>query len=310
MLTPEQLERRRHGIGSSDIAAIVGLSSWASPIDVWLEKTGRAVPSHNGDGLQLEIGNALEPLIAKLYTRDTGAQLRDPAQTVVSTPFEWKLATPDRIRVVDDVPVECKVAYTSDGWGEPGTDEIPQQYILQCQWQLDVLGADVAHVAAIIGRTFGIYVIRRDEALCEALTEAGERFWKDYVLPGMQPPVTAHERDKAYLQQAFANYQTKVVEATEHHECLAADLAVAREQQRLAEERVELFSNQLREQIGDAEGIQGAGWKCTWKAPKPTKKVDWEAVAQDLCVDEMTIARHTTEKQNSRRFLFTQKGSR
>ena len=35
------LELRRHSIGGSDAAGIVGLSKWASPYSVWAEKTGR-----------------------------------------------------------------------------------------------------------------------------------------------------------------------------------------------------------------------------------------------------------------------------
>jgi len=39
-LTTEQREIRRRYLGSSDIAAIFGMSPWKSAYDVWLEKTG------------------------------------------------------------------------------------------------------------------------------------------------------------------------------------------------------------------------------------------------------------------------------
>lgn len=35
------LEFRKEGIGGSDAAAIVGLSKWKSPYQLWLEKTGQ-----------------------------------------------------------------------------------------------------------------------------------------------------------------------------------------------------------------------------------------------------------------------------
>ena len=38
------LEARKAGIGGSDIGAIMGLSKWKSPVDVWLDKTGRVEP--------------------------------------------------------------------------------------------------------------------------------------------------------------------------------------------------------------------------------------------------------------------------
>jgi predicted phage-related endonuclease len=43
MNTPEQwLADRRKCIGGSDIDAILGLSPYRTPVDVWAEKTGRS----------------------------------------------------------------------------------------------------------------------------------------------------------------------------------------------------------------------------------------------------------------------------
>lgn len=308
MLTEAQLLARRSGIGSSDIAPVCGLSSWSSPIDVWLSKTGQAAPPRDGDGLQLEVGHYLEPLCAELYTRQTGEALQDPQTVFRSARFPWQLATPDRLRITDGHSVECKIAYSADGWGEQGTDEVPQEYVCQKQWQLDVLGLDWGHFAAIVGRSFRIYTVRKDEDLCGALREAAERFWTDYVLKGVQPPVTAHERDRLYLQQRFADYESKMVEALPVHEELAGLLAEARARLERVNGEVELYSNQMRELIGDNEGIKGVDWKCTWKAPKTSTITNWEAVARELGADAEVIAKHSRPKQNSRRFLFTHKG--
>ena len=38
------LERRRSGIGGSDIAAIIGISPWKTPRDIYLAKKGLAEP--------------------------------------------------------------------------------------------------------------------------------------------------------------------------------------------------------------------------------------------------------------------------
>lgn len=309
MLTEAQLVERRSGIGSSDIAAVCGLSTWASPIDVWLSKTGQAGPAREGDDLQLEMGHYLEPLCAARYTRVTGEQLDDPKIVAHSALRAWQLASPDRLRVTERWPVECKIDYSADGWGDDGTDQVPQQYICQVQWQMDVLGADVAHIAAILGRQFRIFVVRKDEELCQGLVQAGERFWKDYVLTGVQPPVTAHERDTMYLQQRFEKYTAKMVEATAEHYRLALQLAAAESRFERDQEDVELISNRLRESIGDMEGISGDDWKCTWKAPKASVLVDWEAVAAELSAPDELVQKHSRLKKCSRRFLFTHKGS-
>ena len=307
MLTAEQILERRRGIGSSEIAAVCGISSWGSPLSVWLSKTGQAA-ANDADVLHFDIGDALEPVCARWYARRMGELLEDPKRVFHHPDREWQCAMPDRLRKNDGRPVECKVSYTSEGWGDEGSDEVPQEYLCQVQWQLDVLGADFAHIAAIIGRQFRVYTVRRDDDLIAALREAGERFWHDYVLTGVQPPVTAHDADRKWLQERFAKYESgQLIKAEAVHDEVARGYAEARTRLESAEADEMLFGNMLRELIGDAEGVTGDGWKATWKAPKPGSKVDWEAVAKELGASPALIAKHTVPKQASRRFLFTQK---
>ncbi|HYG12343.1 MAG TPA: YqaJ viral recombinase family protein [Pyrinomonadaceae bacterium] len=305
MLTAEQLDVRRGGIGSSDIAGVCGLSEWASPLTVWLRKTGQDAGS---DSLQLRIGSHMEPLIAALYTERTGDALTNPDQVFRSGERPWQLATPDRLRVRDDGIVELKNAYMATGWGEEGTDDIPQEYVCQVQWQMDVMGAEFAHVAAIVGRSFRLYSIRYDSDLCLALREAAERFWTDYVVAGVQPPVSANDNDRAWLQGRFASHSDKLLIADESVEDMARRYRQARLMREAAEAEEDLAANQLREFIGAAAGVNGERWKATWKAPKPTNIVDWKAVAEELCATPDVVAKHTSPKKNSRRFLFTWKG--
>lgn len=305
MLTAQQIIDRRAGIGSSDIAAVCGLSGWTSPIGVWLDKTGRRVENDN-NALRFEIGHALEPLIADLYTRQTGEALSDPKRVFRSAKHDWQLASPDRLRV-DGNPVECKNdRYAAGEWGESGSDEVPTQYICQVQWQMDVLGADYAHIAAVLGDRFKVFTIRYDADLCEGLREAAERFWVDYVLTGTQPPVTGHEADTSYLQKRFALYESgKMLTADCDVESLAIEYAKAKEAFGHAEAAVDELGNRMRQIIGDAEGISGAAWKATWKAPKAAERVDWEAVARELGASDALIKQYTSLKAASRRFLFT-----
>lgn len=305
MLTAEQLDLRRGGIGSSEIAAICGLSAWASPLSVWLRKMGQG---ENSNALPLRIGSQLEPLIADLYTEKTGERLTNPDTVYRSDQFEWQLATPDRIRVSDGGIVECKNAYMATGWGDEGTDQIPQEYVCQVQWQMDVMGADFTHVAAITGRNFGVYVVTRDDDLCEALRDAAARFWHDYVLAGVQPPVSANDNDRKWLQDKFASHTDKLLIATDLEEAIAAQFHQARLQREAAVADEDLAANRLREFIGEAAGVNGSNWKATWKAPKLTNVVNWEAVAKELGASPELIAKHTGQKKNSRRFLFTWKG--
>lgn len=84
---------RSKGIGGTDIAAIVGLNPWKSPIDVYMEKTGLVEPIPDNENLYW--GRELEPAVLRRYAKETGYVLRpgDPIQGAEP----WILGTPDAL---------------------------------------------------------------------------------------------------------------------------------------------------------------------------------------------------------------------
>lgn len=76
-LTEKQLEFRRNGIGSSDIAAIVGLSRYRKPIDVYADKRGLTEPQPETPAMKA--GSRMEPVTAQYFQDATGANLIRPA---------------------------------------------------------------------------------------------------------------------------------------------------------------------------------------------------------------------------------------
>ena len=67
----EWLAIRQTGLGGSDIAAALGVSPWKTPVELWMEKTGQKTDDA-GNPLLLDIGSALEDLVAKNYETKTG----------------------------------------------------------------------------------------------------------------------------------------------------------------------------------------------------------------------------------------------
>jgi putative phage-type endonuclease len=309
-LTQQQLELRRQGIGSSDIAAICGLSRWASPIDVFLDKVNGTRLIENT--IPLRMGHALEPLIAELYAERTTHHL-DICNTIVHPTRSWQLATPDRLAVIGKVGsqmlkvVECKKAWSSDGWGEEGTDQVPQDYLVQTQWQMDVAGLDEADIAVLMGHRFAIYCVRRDDELCEQLRVAAESFWIHNVLAKQPPPIDGSEGMKRYLSEKYGTPDKVMLESDDGVSQLAVQLARVKEEIETLTSKEELLKNRLRDFIGDSYGVQGDCWKATWGKCKDGKKVDWEAVAKELGAAPEVISRHTKTKPGHRTLRFTWK---
>ena len=71
----EWLERRRSGIGGSDVAPILGMSKWRTAYDVWLSKTAET-PEEDRTTMPMLLGNVLEPEVLRLYEQQTGVSVR------------------------------------------------------------------------------------------------------------------------------------------------------------------------------------------------------------------------------------------
>lgn len=146
------LDARKQGIGSSDVAAAVGLNPYKSQLELWLEKTGRdgnlpKADPHDEES-PLYWGTLLEPLVAAHYTKRTGHRVRR-INTVLQHPDpgkHWMLANIDReiIGVPDVHILECKTAGINGAklW-KAG---VPEYVQLQVMHQLAVTGKRAADV--------------------------------------------------------------------------------------------------------------------------------------------------------------------
>lgn len=59
------LENRKSGIGSSEIATIVGLNPYETPYQLWLRKTGQVPPKE--ENFFMKAGHYLEDAVARFY---------------------------------------------------------------------------------------------------------------------------------------------------------------------------------------------------------------------------------------------------
>ena len=53
MTREDWLQERRRGIGGSEAAAILGLSPWATPLDVYLDKIGEGEEVEETEAMQM-----------------------------------------------------------------------------------------------------------------------------------------------------------------------------------------------------------------------------------------------------------------
>ena len=92
----EWLAERNKGIGGSDIATILGLSKWKSPLQLFLEKTGKVVAEDLSDKEVIYWGNVLEDVVAKEFERRTGKKVRKRNVMFCDDKYPYMRANVDR----------------------------------------------------------------------------------------------------------------------------------------------------------------------------------------------------------------------
>lgn len=299
------LQERQKGIGGSDAAAAVGLSPWKTPYELWLDKT-QAITEER-DEPYLRWGHILEPVIRQEYSNVTGFGVLNPNEAMVHPKHTFALANVDGIVVetLGDEPrrlFEGKTASAfmpSEEFGAPGTDEVPIQYLMQCQHYMGVTGYSMTDLAVLIGGSdFRIYTIEADAELQEELFRQEAEFW-GYVVRNEPPPPTSHDDVKKRWSKCLTD---DMVEAEPQHLAKWERLGEIREQQKELEAERDDIEKDLKQHIKDAAGIAYCGTPlATWKSNKDSlvfNRSKFELENPEMFNEYMEI------KPGNRTFLF------
>ena len=199
-LTEEARDARSRGIGGSDVAAVLGISKWKTPVDLWAEKTGFKAPEPIKNPEAAHFGVLLEDIVAREFMRRTGKTVHRKRGTLVHARHPFMLANIDRRVVGERAGLECKTntAFGAHEWGETGSDDLPLYYITQCVHYLEVLDYERWYLAVLIGgNDFRWYVIERRPQIAAPLIEREAMFWQSVL--AKEPPDPQIFRDVTTL---------------------------------------------------------------------------------------------------------------
>lgn len=189
-LTELQKQVRAEGIGASELGAICGVDPWQSAYDVWLKKTGKVEADEGSE--KAWIGNEIEGAIGRLAEHELKRKVVRPTGTfkhdngVMLANIDFMLDQAKRGAEI----VEAKSTGIVDGWGEPGTDSVPERVLVQVTAQMMCSGSQVAHIGRLLGRfgfNFDMYVVEMNQLLAARLEEAACDFWNNNVLKDIPP---------------------------------------------------------------------------------------------------------------------------
>ncbi len=212
MLTEQQRQRRQQGLGGSDMGALLGVSPWKTPYELYLEKT-IPVLSEDKPTEQMNWGNWLEDGIAKGYEHISGYETVE-CDTMTHPEYPIFFAHPDRLIKGESKGLEVKNVGTWAGeeWGDSGSQKVPAHYFMQIAHYMYVTGYKEWDIAALFGgNSLRIYTFHHDKAFDDIIQEQGLAFWKNHVEKKMPPEPTFTKKSQAFLKQHYKNVEEKTV---------------------------------------------------------------------------------------------------
>lgn len=306
-----QLDRSTY-LGGSDVAAILGVSPWATPFMLFQKKTGAFVEELTPAKRRiLERGARWEPIVLEMLVdelTDRGHEVEVIAtgQRYLDPEYGFLAAEIDAELIVDGEPVngEMKTAgyFAAGAWGEYDSNEVPIYYLAQVMHGLMIQPRRRAIVAAVTGfdERPMIRWVDRDEETIAAIRAREIEFW-DRIQRGDPPdPETPEDVKWLYPRDLLASITADDALIDTHRRLKAAKASF-----KALEADIELLATQIMARMGTAALLLGPNGKpiCSWKNNKDGSKTDWQAVAVDVGATPEKIAEHTKTTPGARPFL-------
>ena len=294
----EWLELRRKGIGSSEVATILGLNPFDTPYMLWKRKRGELEEEPESEAMLM--GHMLEDVVAKRWQRETGKEIQPGSEgeiLFVDEARPFLRVSPDRLYTDAEGRtsiLECKTTVKA-----VSPDEIPLHWFVQLQYQLGVAGMDKGSLAWLVqGRRFGQMEMDFVRDYFDMLAGEVERFWNENVLGGAEPEaVNVQDVERKHARHT----EGKVLEATQDILSSYSRLKdIQAEMEKLeAEEQGEL--DRIKMYMQDAEELDYEGARlCTWKAGKDSQTFDSKRFKEE---NPDLYRKYLVAKPAARRFL-------
>lgn len=258
----EWLEERRNGIGGSDAAAIAGLSSFATPYTVFLDKLGLLPEKEDSEAMRQ--GRDFEEYVAKRFTESTGKKVQRYNYMVSNPDYPFALADIDRRVVGENAGLECKTTSTLNLRQFHGV-EFPERYYAQCLHYMAVTGADRWYLAVLVlGKEFHVFTLERDEAEIAALMSMEKIFWEK-VEAREAPGITGAKADTEAVRTVFSDSCNEEADFF-GMESLFARMSQLDELISDATEQKDEIINNIKLRMGQADRGFCGDYKVSWKA--------------------------------------------
>lgn len=295
----EWLQERRTYLGGSDIGAILGCNKYKSALDVYFDKTSEG-ELEESQSEPAYWGTMLEDVVAQEYSKRTGNSIEVPAGLIRHSKFPFIACNIDYWSNGGAHILECKTAnqMKASEWGEEGTNQIPESYLMQVAYYAAITGVPKVDIAVLIGgQDFRIYTYNADEDMQTKLIRAAELFWTKYIQKNVPPEA----KSSSDMEKLYPKGNGLEVRATADILEKISTLQGLKAQEKTIDEELKALQLYIKEYMQDAEMLVADDDHvlASWKNRKACKKLD----TKRLKTEHLDIyEQYLTESKASRVF--------
>lgn len=262
--------RNRHWIGGGNIAGILGLSPFKTPLQEYLTIIGEEEPPSDDQLDFFARRKALEPFAVALFERETGKKIVRANERYTDREHAFIKAEIDAETDGENIEIKSVHPLAAAAWGPAGNDEIPAYVAAQAMHGLMVTGRRVCYPVAMIGfDDFRVYRIERDEETIAGLRAHAVAFWRNHV-ERMVPPEPTTSED---VQRLFERDNGLSIEATPEIFAALLELKKCKEAEKFGEKMAE----EIKVFMGENTMLTLGGEPlATWKTQK-SRRFDQKA---------------------------------
>lgn len=202
------LRDRKLGIGGSDVAAIMGLNPWTTPMQVYIDKVSPDIIVKDNPAIRAGIENEEKVLkkysenngveiISKVIVVEDGVEIEKKLPTIKDKEFPFLIANLDAMTVDKSRVVEAK---TTSSFSKTFANGLPQSYLYQVAHYCMIAEVDFADIAVLSleDNKYTEYTYFRDYNLEDKIRKACVNFWENHVVKRV-PPLPMNEDDVELL---------------------------------------------------------------------------------------------------------------
>jgi putative phage-type endonuclease len=195
------LLERKLGIGGSDIAPIMGLSPYSTPLDVYRDKMNPIV-AYEEETEDLKRGARVEKYILQEYCEVNNCSLEINLAPFIDLKYPFMRGNVDAKVVGENVIVEAKSTKSPIAKWEEG---IPEYYRTQVAYYAMLTNAERVDVPVLFSNwQYACFTYWRDLEYEARIRQAVIDFWNNHIVAGIPPAPS----NPAELQEVYPKLET------------------------------------------------------------------------------------------------------